>query len=89
MNNGLDKLWHDYFSEICAAIETEEEKKRTKIAVELHERANELLDEHQKAAVERYVDALCDVEALFAQKAFLKGCQFAALFLVETRALEK
>ena len=34
-------------------------------------------------AVEKYVDALCDLEALFVKKAFLKGCEFAVSFLLE------
>jgi len=39
--------------------------------------------------VEKYVDALCDLEALFVKKAFLKGCEFAVSFLLETGSFKK
>ena len=83
MKETLEKLWDEYLSDECATIETEEEKILTKKAVELHEIANNLLNDVQQNAVEKYIDALCDIEALFVKKAFLKGCEFSVSFLLE------
>ena len=41
--------------------------------------------DEQKDAVERFVDALSNAEALFAKKAFIKGCEFAVSFLREAK----
>jgi len=86
MTSMLEMLWNDYFSDDCAKINTDEERKLTKIAMELHEKANATLNEEEKNAVEKYVDALQDLEALFIKKAFIKGCKFAVSFLMETKA---
>ena len=48
-----------------------------------------MLNGEQANAVEKYVDALCDMQALFAKKAFVKGCEFAVSFLLETGKLGK
>ncbi len=84
MKKTLEKLWDEYLLEGCAAMNTEEERRLAKKAVELHEQANALLNKDQQDAVEKYVDALCDNEAVLVKKAFIKGCEFAALFLLET-----
>lgn len=81
MKETIEKLWNEYFSEQCVEINTEEERNLTRKAVELHEKVNALLNEEGKNALEEYVDALCDIEALFARKAFCKGCEFAISFL--------
>lgn len=62
----------------CCTIDTEEERKLTEITVELHQGANNLLNKDQQDAVKKYVDALCDLEALFVKKAFMKGRKFTA-----------
>ena len=89
MKETLEKLWNDYLLNECAVMDTEEERMLTKQAVELHEKANALLTKEQQDATEKYVDVLCDIEAIFVKKAFLKGCQFAISFLLEARSLEK
>ncbi len=89
MKETLEKLWNEYLLDECAAIDTDEEKKLTKKTVELHEKANDLLNKDQKDAVEKYVNALCDLESIFVKKAFLKGCEFSVSFLLETGNLEK
>ena len=89
MKNTLEKLWNEYLLDECSAIDTEEERYLTKKTGELHEKTNILLNEDQKEAVQKYVDALCDIEALFAKKAFLKGCEFAVSFLLEAGYLYK
>lgn len=89
MKETLEKLWNEYLLDECAVINTDEERKLTKKAVELHEKANALLNKDQEDAVEKYVDALCDIEAIFVKKAFFKGCEFAVAFLLEARNLDK
>ena len=39
------------------------------------------------AATEKYIDALMDAEATFTKNAFLKGCEFAVAFLLQTKAI--
>ena len=89
MKQTLDKLWNEYLLEECAAIDTNEERMLTRELADLHDKANALLNDEQKAAVEKYVDALCDIDALFAKMAFSKGCEFAVSFLLETGDFKK
>ena len=84
MKEKLTDLWDNYLSDKCAVLNTEEERKLTKKALELHDAANELLNSEQKTAIEAYIDALCDVNAIFAKKAFLKGCELSVSFIWET-----
>ena len=48
-------------------------------------KANALLNKDQQAAIETYIDALYDLESLFAKKAFFKGCEFAVSFILDAR----
>ena len=89
MKETLEKLWDEYLLDESAAIDTEEERNLTKKTVELHERAILLLNTDQKDSVEKYVDALCDLESLFVKKAFVKGCEFAISFLLEAGNFKK
>ena len=89
MKQILEKLWNEYFSDECAVINTPEERELTKKAAELHEKVNSLLSKEEQYAVEKYVDALCDIEVEFVRKAFIKGCEFAASFLLEAGNLGK
>ena len=89
MKKTLEKLWNEYLLDECAAINTNEERTLMKKTVELHEKVNALLNKEQEEAVEKYVDALCDMEALFVKKAFFKGCEFAVSFLLEVGRFEK
>ncbi len=59
MKETLEKLWNEYLSAECAAIDTDEERNLTKKTVELHEKANTLLNKEQEGAVDEYIDALC------------------------------
>ena len=85
MKDTLEKLWNEYLLEECAKIDTIEERRLTKKAIELHEKVDSLLDNTQKDAVEKYIDALSDLESLFVKKAFFKGCEFSLSFLLEAR----
>ena len=83
MKTLLEKLWNDYLADECAAMDTAEEKALTAKVAALHDQASALLTEEQRAAVDQYLDALCDLDALFARKAFVRGCEFAVAFLRE------
>lgn len=84
MKKILENLWNQYFFEECAKIETEEEKILIKKANFLHEKANALMNQVQKNAIENYVGALHENESLLMQKAFFKGVRFAFSLLLET-----
>ena len=83
MKQTLEKLWYEYLSHECAEMDTEEERELTRKTGELHEQLNALLDKPQQGILEKYVDAIYDMEALFIKKAFFKGCEFALSFLIE------
>ena len=89
MRETIEKLWMEYLLDECALMDTDEERELVKETAELHQKANDMLNGEQANAVEKYVDALCDMQALFAKKAFVKGCEFAVSFLLETGKLGK
>ena len=82
MKEFLSELWNEYYMEKCAVLDTEEEKRLIKKAADLHDKANAILNEEQKAAVEEYVETLSDIEAVFVKKAFFKGCGVAVGFIL-------
>ena len=84
MKETLEMLWDEYLSKKCALVNSDEERHLMRETVKLHEQVNALLNKEQQAAVEKYVDALCDTEAIFVRKAFFTGCEFAVSFLTET-----
>ena len=47
------------------------------------------LDKEQQEALEKYVDAIYDMESLFIKKAFFKGCEFTLSFLTGAGRLGK
>lgn len=83
MKETIERLWNEYLIEKCSAIDTDEERQLARKATELFESVSVLLNKEQQDAVEKYVDALCDIEALFVKKAFCKGCEFTASFIGE------
>ena len=85
MKQTLEKLWSDYLSEECAIVRSDEERRIMKISAELQENLNSILNKEQIEAVEKYVDALCNVESFFVRRAFIKGCEFAVSFILETQ----
>ncbi len=89
MKTTLEKLWNEYLLDECAVIDTDEEMELTRKTAELHKKVNALLNEEQQEVVEKYVDALYDIHALFAEKAFIKGCEFSVSFLWEARNIER
>ena len=89
MKETLERLWNEYLIDESSMIHTDEERRLTKTAIELHEKATALLSKEQEEAMEKYVDALGDITAVFARRAFCKGCEFTASFLSEVRNEEK
>ncbi len=89
MKETLEKLWNDYLLDECATMDSDEERALTKKMGELHEQANRLLNESQQKAVEAFVEAAYDLEALFVKKAFFRECEFAVSFLLESRNFGK
>ena len=79
----IEKLWNEYLSDECADISAEE-KALTKEAIEKHEILNKSLTNEQNEALDEYLDAFCAIHSTFAKKAFFKGCEFTASFLIET-----
>ena len=83
MKETLEKLWQEYISDECDSIKTLEERKMIKNVAELHEKVIAILSEEQKNAVEKYIDTICEMDSIFAKKAFFNGCKFAVSFLLE------
>ncbi|MBQ9115548.1 MAG: hypothetical protein IJY04_00840 [Clostridia bacterium] len=89
MQETIERLWNDYLSEKCATINSEEEHEFTRKAIAMHEKASALLTSEQEAAVQAYIDALCNLDAILTKKAFIKGCEFTLSFFLEARGLKK
>ena len=83
MRETLERLWNEYLSEECALITSDEERRLAKKAIELYEKVRVMLNEKQVIAIEKYIDALLNSQSLFVKKAFFKGCEFTASFLIE------
>ena len=79
----LEKLWDEYLWKESCAVETDREKELAKSALVMREKVNALLTAEQQEALEHYVNALNAMDSHSAQKAFIKGCKFAASFLID------
>ena len=88
-NKMIEKLWNEYFAEVCSVIETNEEKTMTKRLIELHKLVNESLTKEQNEAVENHLEALLEMQSLLIKKSFFKGCEFATEFLLKTTSFGK
>lgn len=83
MKETFEKLWNGYLSEECSTINSEEESALLKKADELHKKAGELLSSEENDALEKYIEALYEIQSYLIKKAFFKGCEFTASFLAE------
>ena len=83
MKEILNNLWNEYFSEECISVNTNEEKELIKKLADIREKTNAKLNEEQKNAVEKCIEAVYDVESAYRKKSFFKGCEFAVSFLFE------
>lgn len=79
----MEMLWKDCFSGICTEMQSEEERALTKKALECYQVAKQLLSETQFTAIEKHIDALCEIQDHCVKKAFFKGCEFTLAFLLE------
>ena len=77
MKEILDGLWKEYYSEKCAAIETEEERRLARNVTEARSLSEELLMKDQAEAFDAYSGALYRMQDCFLKKAFFMGCEFA------------
>ena len=82
MKNAMNKLWDEYFNEECAVIDTDEERAILRTVIESEEAACASLTQEQRERVEEYAEAIYKGEGAHVKKAFFKGCEFAASFLV-------
>ena len=89
MKQTLERLWNDYLLEENATLGTDEERRLTKESAALYEKARAMLNAEQTEAVQKYIDALCTLDALFAQRAFMAGCKFAVSFILESGDLSR
>ena len=89
MKETLEKLWCECFAEECAAIKNDEDRALVRRAVEMHKIAEESLTKEQCDRVEKYAEALYDIQGTFVKKAFFKGCEFTASFLLEAGNFKK
>ena len=83
MRKMLDELWNNYFAEECAVITTDEERALLKRTGTLREALNKLITTEQRELLDRYVEALYEIEGIFNKKIFFSGCKFAATFFFE------
>ena len=89
MKETLEKLWDEYLIDEGTKITTKEERKLTEKTEKIYEKLNALLNSEQKDTLEKYVDSLCEAEALFIKQAFLKGCEFTLSFILEAGNFKK
>ncbi len=89
MKQTLERLWNDYLLEENATLGTDEERSLTKTSAALSEKARAMLNAEQTEAVQKYIDSLCTLDAMFAQRAFIAGCEFAVSFLLESMNTKK
>lgn len=81
MKQSLEKLWNEYFSAECTAIETEEERKMVHKIAHIHEETNAQLTKEQIDAVDALIEAIYDMQSCTIRKSFFIGCEFAVTFL--------
>ena len=86
MKATIENLWDEY---LCSTIDMNREQQLTQKTMELNEKAMALLNDEQRAAMEAYIDAIYDIETILIKKAFVKGCEFTASFLIEAGDLKK
>ena len=80
MKETLERLWNEYLLGECSVMDTDEERKLTNKASELHEKVNASLNKEQQDTVEKYVDAVYDMEAHLTKKRFSRGANLRCHF---------
>ena len=88
MNEMLEKLWYDHFAEECAVLDTREEQALAKRAAESRGKLNRSLTGEQRRIMDAYAEALYEMQASLIKKAFLRGAELSASFLLELRGTQ-
>ena len=83
MGKTIENLWAECVESECSKMDTTEERVLARRVSEKRKLMDEVLDGEQRCVLDSYMDALCELNALFARKAFAKGCEFTASFLLE------
>ena len=86
MKEMLENLWDEY---LCSTVDMDREGQLTQKTIDLNKKAMGSLNDEQREAVEEYIDAIYDIETVLIKKAFVKGCEFTASFLLEAGDLKK
>ena len=89
MKETIDIIWSEYFAEKCASIDTMEEQALIKKLGKIHQTAKEKLSQEQNDVIEKYIDAIYEVQDYFIKKAFFKGCAFATSLISELKNFNK
>lgn len=79
----FEKLWSEYFAEECSIADGREERLLLKKSAELSRALSEQLSQSEREALEKYTEAIYDMQAAFMKKAFLKGAEFTFSFLAQ------
>ena len=79
----LKRLWDEYFADEDAVIKSDEEKEILGRILEMQDALIKIITNEQNEAVERYVDALLELQCVALRKAFIKGCRFSVSFLMD------
>ena len=79
----FEKLWSEYFAEECSIADGREERLLLKKSAELSRALSEQLSQSEREALEKYTEAIYDMQAEFMKKAFLKGAEFTFSFLAQ------
>ena len=85
MKKITESLWNDYLADECAMLDTEEEKDLSKRISETHEELAKTFTKEQNKAIDALIDLLCELDGILAKKAFTKGCELTANFLLELK----
>ena len=83
MKKRLEKLWCDYFFDECSMLD-DKDRILNKKALVLHDDMLSSMNENQKEKIEKYLDCIFEMNENFGKKAFIKGCEFSASFLIES-----
>ena len=86
MKETLENLWDEY---LYSTVDMDRERQLTQKTIDLNKKAMGSLNDEQREAVEEYIDAIYDIETVLIKKAFVKGCEFTASFLLEAGDLKK
>ncbi len=89
MKDLLEKIWNEYFCELCSEIENKKERALLKNVCEMHEALNKLLTKEQNEVLDKYVEAIYENQAHFIKKAFFRRSEFTTSFIFEVRNVTK